>query len=215
MSSSIILKQIELGPMQNFVYLLGCSQTREAVVIDPGWEPERIMEEALKEDLELKGALATHSHFDHVNGLEGLLNKLDIPVYIHEKEAFALKKFHTNVRKVRGEDILNVGQVTIRFLHTPGHTPGSQCFLVENSLVSGDTLFINYCGRCDLPGGDPQEMFQSLSRLRKMNDDIILYPGHNYSDAATATLAEQKKDNPYLKCESLPVFLRTMGGLLE
>ncbi len=215
MNSSLILKQFEVGPMQNFVYLIGCSQTREAVVVDPGWEPERILDEALKADLELKGALITHHHFDHVNGLEGLLKKKDIPVHVHEKDAFALKKFQSNIQKVSGEDTLKIGEVTIRFLHTPGHTPGSQCFLVQDSLVSGDTLFINYCGRCDLPGGSAQEMFQSLSRLRQMKDDIVLYPGHNYSDTPTATLAEQKKDNPYLKCDSLPLFLRAMGGLLE
>ena len=215
MTATIILRQIELGPMQNFVYLMGCPKTREAVVIDPGWEPEKIIEALQKEDLKLKGILATHYHFDHVNGVEGLLKKHDVPFYVNEKDAFALKKFESSIKKVKGEDTLQVGNISIRFLHTPGHTPGSQCFLVEDSLVSGDTLFINYCGRCDLPGGDAREMFQSLSRLRQLDHKIVLYPGHNYSDVPSATMENQKKTNPYLKCESLPLFLKAMGGLLE
>jgi hydroxyacylglutathione hydrolase len=215
MKDSMILHQLEVGPMQNFVYLIGCPETREAVVIDPGWQPDTILEEVRKHDLKLIGALVTHTHFDHVNGLDGLLKKTDIPVYVHEKEAFALPKFSSSLKKVRGEDTLQVGQITIKFLHTPGHTPGSQCFLVQNSLVSGDTLFINYCGRCDLPGGDVREMFQSLSRLRQMDDNITLYPGHNYADQPAMPLGEQKKNNPYLSAESLPVFLKKMGGLLE
>lgn len=215
MKPPFFLHQLELGPMQNFVYLLGCPDTREAVVVDPGWEPEKILEKAQKEGLKLVGSLVTHTHFDHVNGLEGLLKIVDLPVYVHEKEAFALKKFANNLKKVTGEDELKVGNISIRFLHTPGHTPGSQCFRVRDSLVSGDTLFINYCGRCDLPGGNVEEMFQSLSRLRKLDDKIVLYPGHNYAEMPTTTLGEQKENNPYLKCDSLPLFLRAMGALLE
>lgn len=215
MSSSIILHQFEVGPMQNFVYLVGSAKTREVVVVDPGWEPDRIYDEVQKKDLKLRGILVTHTHFDHVNGLEALLKKSDVPVYVHEKEALGLKKFESNLKKVTGEDTLQIGDIHIQFLHTPGHTPGSQCFRVENSLVSGDTLFINYCGRCDLPGGDVQEMYRSLSRLRKLDDQITLYPGHNYSEVPTTTLGEQKKNNPYLRSESLQVFLRAMTGLLE
>lgn len=210
MSSSLILHQFEVGPMQNFVYLVGSAKTREVVVVDPGWEPDRIYDEVEKKGLVLKGILATHTHFDHVNGIEGLLKKADLPIYLHEKEAAQLKKFEPNLKKVKGEDILKVGDISIRFLHTPGHTPGSQCFLVEDSLVSGDTLFINYCGRCDLPGGDVREMHQSLSRLRQMKDGIILYPGHNYAEVSTTTLGEQKKNNPFLKSESLSDFLRVL-----
>ena len=213
--SGAFLHQFELGPMQNFTYLLGSVQSREVVVVDPGWEPDTISKEVEERGLKLVGSLVTHTHFDHVNALEGLLKKYDIPVYIHESEAGFLKGIHGNVRKVRGEDILNVGDVSIRFLHTPGHTPGSQCFLVENHLVSGDTLFINYCGRCDLPGGNLEEMFRSLGRLRQLDDKIILCPGHNYSEISTAPLGEQKKNNPYFASESLPRFLRAMGGLLD
>jgi glyoxylase-like metal-dependent hydrolase (beta-lactamase superfamily II) len=214
MTPPLLIRQLEVGPMQNFVYLIACPETREAVVIDPGWEPETIFEAAQKDELKLKGVLLTHSHFDHVNGVEGLLKKADVPVYIHEKEAFVLKNFDSNLKKVKGEDTLQVGQIKIRFLHTPGHTPGSQCFFVQNSLVSGDTLFIDYCGRCDLPGGNVEEMFRSLSRLRQLDDKVILYPGHHYSEISTSTLGREKKDNPYLKSESLPVFLKAMGGLL-
>jgi glyoxylase-like metal-dependent hydrolase (beta-lactamase superfamily II) len=104
-----------------------------------------------------------------------------------------------------------VGRLPVQFLHTPGHTPGSQCFLVEKNLVSGDTLFINACGRVDLPGGDPEKMWWSLNRrLAALDDDTILYPGHNYAERRTSTLGDEKRNNPYLQYTSVSQFLRDM-----
>jgi len=116
-----------------------------------------------------------------------------------------------NFQSVAEGDEVRIGKLPVRFLHTPGHTPGSQCFLVEKSLVSGDTLFINACGRVDLPGGDPEKMWWSLNRkLAALEDETILYPGHNYSDRPTSTLGEQKQSNPYLQYTSMERFLRDM-----
>ena len=107
---------------------------------------------------------------------------------------------------------MKIGDITIQFMHTPGHTPGSQCFFVQNHLVSGDTLFINACGRTDLPGGDPEQMYWSLNhRIKKLGDNVVLFPGHNYADVPTATLGEQKKQNPFMMCETLQDFLTRVG----
>ncbi len=211
--------------MKNFVYLIGCAQTREAAVVDPAWNVASILGIARELDLNINRILVTHGHPDHINGLEALLEATDARVYIHVDETdymrlaaelFGMPMGFMNHRSANfqtvsdGEEV-RVGKLPVQFLHTPGHTPGSQCFLVEKNLVSGDTLFINACGRVDLPGGDPEKMWWSLNhRLRALEDETILYPGHNYADQPTSTMGQQKRDNPYLRYTSLEEFLRDM-----
>ena len=212
MPPALYLKQMEIGPMQNFVYLIGDQNVREALIVDPAWDVEAVLKTAEKDGFKIKGALVTHTHFDHVNGLEELLQKTDGAVYIHKNEAEFLKGMKQNIKKMDGGDRVKVGQVEIRFLHTPGHTPGSQCFLVDKNLISGDTLFINACGRCDLPGGDPEEMYRSLNQLADLDGATVLYPGHNYADEPTSTIGNEKQFNPYLQVTNLEDFLKYRMG---
>jgi len=212
MSSPLYLKQMEVGPMQNYVYLVGDQNTREALVVDPAWEVDAILEAADQEEYQIKGALITHTHFDHVNGLEDLLKKTDGTVYINKHEAEFLKGMKGNIQKMEGGDKIKIGIVKITLLHTPGHTPGSQCFLIDGNLISGDTLFINACGRCDLPGGNAEEMYHSLKTLSELDEKTILYPGHNYADEPTSTIANEKKYNPYLQTTNLNNFLKYRMG---
>ena len=212
MNSPLYLKQMELGPMQNFVYLVGDQNAREALVVDPAWEVDTILNTARGEGFQIKGALITHTHFDHVNGLEDLLGKTDGTVYIHKNEAEFLKGMKGNVKKMEGGDKVKIGAVEITFLHTPGHTPGSQCFLVGRHLISGDTLFINACGRCDLPGGNAKQMYESLNQLASLDESTVLYPGHNYADEPTSTIANEKRFNPYLQSTNLDNFLKFRMG---
>jgi len=198
--------------MQNFVYLVGDRNTHEALVVDPAWDVDSILETADREGFKVKGALVTHTHFDHVNGLEDLLKKTDGTVYIHKNEAEFLKGMKENIKKIEGGEKLKIGQVEITFLHTPGHTPGSQCFLVERNLISGDTLFINACGRCDLPGGSAEEMYRSLNQLASLDETTVLYPGHNYADEPTSTIGNEKRFNPYLQTVNLDNFLKYRMG---
>lgn len=223
MNSPLVLKQIEVGPMANFVYLVGDQAKREILVVDPAWQIDTIFKITEKENLKIVGALITHSHFDHCNGIEELLARVNVPIYIQKEEANFLKSMgkstdlfgalpEENLKKVGSGDKVRVGNLEITFLHTPGHTPGSQCFLIENNLVSGDTLFIRGCGRCDLPGSDPKKMYESLTqKLMKLPDDTRLFPGHNYAEEPTSKLSEEKNKNPYLLCQSLETFLKMVA----
>jgi glyoxylase-like metal-dependent hydrolase (beta-lactamase superfamily II) len=212
MEFPLYLKQMEVGPMQNFVYLIGDKVKRKALVVDPAWDVDAVLKAADAEGFQVKGALITHTHFDHVNGLEELLNQTDGTVYIHKDEAQYLKGMKGNIKKIEGGEKIKIGEVEINFLHTPGHTPGSQCFLIGNNLVSGDTLFINACGRCDLPGGDAEAMYHSLERLSNLDESTILYPGHNYADEPTSTIGSEKRLNPYLQLTNLDDFLKYRMG---
>ena len=223
--NAIYLRQMELGPMQNFVYLVGDPVTRECVVVDPAWEIDTIVETVQADGMTLAGALVTHTNQDHVGGsleswgmpgripgVEELLGRMKAKVYVHKAEREFLKGLGSDLVKVDNHDTLTIGRLTLTFMHTPGHTPGSQCFLVDGRLVSGDTLFIGSCGRTDLPGSDPSEMYYSLTqRLGALPDDTVLLPGHNYGGPAS-TIGDERRQNPFMRFASLGDFLQTMGG---
>lgn len=214
------------GQMANFMYLVGDRETRECVLVDPAWDVAGLVGEAQKDDMKIVGALVTHYHPDHVGGalfgleIDGLARLLALnpcPIYVNKHEAdgvqFVTGISDTDMKKVDSGDTLRVGNVEIRFLHTPGHTPGSQCFVVRDRLVSGDTLFIGGCGRVDLPGSDPAQMYESLTqKLAKLPDDVVLYPGHDYADRPTSTMADEKRTNAYLAVPTLADWLRMMGA---
>ena len=220
MSESLYLRQMELGPMQNFVYLIGDPAARECVVVDPAWEIDTIVDQAAADGMTITGVLVTHTHQDHVGGhlfghdipgVAELLERIPAKVYVHSAEREFLKGFGSDLVKVEGGDTLPVGGARVTFIHTPGHTPGSQCFLVDGRLISGDTLFIRSCGRTDLPGSDPGEMYYSLTqRLGALPEQTTVFPGHNYGGAST-TIGAEKRENPMMRFRTMPDFLRAMG----
>jgi len=219
-SSSLYLRQMELGPMQNFVYLIGDPETRECVAVDPAWEIDAILDQIASDDMRLTGVLVTHTHQDHVGGhlfghdipgIADLLGKAAAKIYVHKAEREFLKGFGSDLVKVEGGESLDVGRMKITFVHTPGHTPGSQCFLVDGRLISGDTLFIRSCGRTDLPGSDPGEMYTSLTqRLGALPDETVVFPGHNYGGTVT-TIGDEKRHNPKMRFPSMTEFLWEMA----
>jgi hydroxyacylglutathione hydrolase len=223
MSETLYLRQIECGPMQNYVYLIGDPVTRQAAVVDPAWEIDRIVQTAEADDYTISKVLITHTHQDHtgghlfghdIPGVVELLNTLDIPVYVHKTEMHILKTVPDSSKvPTESDQIVELGgAVQIRLIHTPGHTPGSQCFLVQNRLVSGDTMFIGACGRVDLPTSSPEEMYDSLTnKLMRLDDTTVLYPGHNYALQPTSTIGAERRQNPYVQFTSLQDFLRAMG----
>lgn len=208
----LYLKQLELGPMQNFIYLLGDPASREAAVVDPGWEVPTILKTLEQDGYRLTRIFVTHSHFDHVMGLPALLSKHDLPVYVNRDEAASLDVDPSVLKPVDSGEIIHVGDVPIRLIHTPGHTPGSQCLLIDDQLFSGDTLFIRACGRCDLPGGDPEALYNSLTQtLKKLDDQTVLLPGHNYADVPTSTIGQEKQSNPFMQLETVEQFRKLVG----
>jgi hydroxyacylglutathione hydrolase len=226
-SPAIFIKQLQLGPMMNFIYIVGCPGTGKAAVIDPGWEVQAILEEARDAGFSISHILLTHGHPDHIGGVEGLLEATGAGVYVHEAEREYMRQAATlfqmrvdyldryaeKIRYVSDGQTIPLGGLEIHPIHTPGHSPGSQCFLVGKNLFSGDTLFVGECGRVDFPGGDPKKMWFSLNRtLRALDDDIVLYPGHNYGHSPTSTMGDEKKHNRYMQYHSLGGFLHEMGS---
>ncbi|MBZ0170621.1 Beta-lactamase-like protein [Candidatus Methylomirabilis lanthanidiphila] len=224
MSHTLYLRQVELGDMANYVYLIGSTRTKEAAVIDPAWEIDRIVELAEADGMRLTHILVTHTHPDHVGGklfnlqIQGvaeLLDRIDAQVVVHKAEADHLTPLAgSNIRQVDHGDTLNVGDVAVTMIHTPGHTPGSQCFLIRDRLITGDTLFIGSCGRVDLPGSSPEQMYDSLiNRVMRLDDTTVVLPGHNYAAGRTSSsIGEERKTNRYTQCRSLAAFLRATGN---
>lgn len=210
------LRRLRLGPMENFVYLLGDPDTREAAVVDPAWDVDAIAAAALEDGYTLKHAIVTHKHHDHVNGLAELVRRLDVKVHVNEHDADALRDLGigANLERRRGGDRLEVGNLDVEFLHTPGHTPGSQCLLARGKLLSGDTLFIGSCGRMDLPGGSVEQMHRTLGKIGALPDTLTLLPGHDYGDVPEQDLGAQKAGNPYLRLarRDLAEFAAAVGG---
>ena len=199
--------------MKNYIYFIGDRKTKETVIVDPAWNVDQIFKIAEKEELKIQAIFITHGHADHTNGIHEVLKKLDIPVYVSKHEAQFYKPVAENVEEVDSNFEMVLGDMNIRFLHTPGHTPGSQCFLVENKLIAGDTLFLDGCGRCDMPGGDPEEMYRTIyNKLLRLPQDTIIYPGHNYHELKEDRLENQKKSNPYMNCANLKSFISLRMG---
>jgi hydroxyacylglutathione hydrolase len=212
--------------MANFVYLIGDDQKRVCMVVDPAWDVQGIIEAVQRDDMQLIGALVTHYHPDHIGGnifghdiagLSDLIALHPVKIHVNEAEGAGVRQVtglaESDLEKHNGGDEVMVGDVKVMMVHTPGHTPGSQCFLAENSLVSGDTLFIGGCGRVDLPGGDPEAMYYSLTQvLSKLPEDTVLFPGHNYASRPTSTIGDEKKTNHYLRIKSLEDWRSVMSA---
>ena len=194
------IEAMELGPMENFVYLIHDHASNTAAVVDPAWDVEQVLERACDRDIRITDILLTHSHHDHVNGLQTVIDAVDAQVHLLKPEARFWGAELPRPALHHGGDIIRVGETDISILHTPGHTPGSACYHVGNDLIAGDTLFVFGCGRCDLAGGDPEQMFDTLKRLRtELPAETILHPGHNYAPAhPTSTMAAQIEGNPFL-----------------
>jgi glyoxylase-like metal-dependent hydrolase (beta-lactamase superfamily II) len=194
--------------MVNFVYAIGDRATGECVLVDPAYDPAGLIACVGADGMTVAGVLATHYHPDHVGGsmmgftiagVADLLEHVTCPIHIQRDELpWVTRTTGVSERDLVAHDsgdTVTVGELAIELVHTPGHTPGSQCFLVAGKLVSGDTLFLDGCGRTDLPGSDPALMSESLKRLARVDDDVILYPGHRYSLASSATMAAVKQSN--------------------
>ena len=219
-ASDVIARQ-----MLNFAYLIGDRQTGEAMVVDPAYAAGELVDALEADGMRLSGVLVTHHHPDHVGGsmmgfelkgLAELLDRVSVPVHVNTHEALWVSR----VTGIPARDLtahdhgdeVSIGDIGIELLHTPGHTPGSQCFLVGGCLVAGDTLFLEGCGRTDLPGSDPEAMYESLSRLAALPDDVVVYPGHRYSVASSGTMAAVKESNYVFTPRTKDAWLTMFGA---
>ncbi|MBO0729952.1 MAG: MBL fold metallo-hydrolase [Acidimicrobiaceae bacterium] len=211
--------------MVNFAYLIGDRSTGEALVVDPAYGVADLLEVAGRDGMRVVGALATHHHPDHVGGsmmgytIEGvgeLLKAGPVPIHAHRDETASIQRVTgasaSDIVAHDSGDRVRVGQVEVELLHTPGHTPGSQCFLVGSMLISGDTLFLEGCGRTDLPGSDPEAMYHSLQRLASLPDDVAVFPGHRYSAPSAATLGAVKEINMVFKPRNEAAWMTMFGS---
>ena len=203
-AGALYLRQLKLGPMDNFVYLVGAQGSPETAIVDAAWDVDAALTAAAEDGRTVTHALVSHHHHDHVNGLAELLGKASVRVHAHSADVPRLApELQREVQAFSAGEVIEVGPLRIRALHTPGHTPGSTCYALDahgsepGALFAGDTVFVNACGRCDFAGGDPEQMFESLKRISQLPGDVRLYPGHDYGDVPVSSIAREREHNPY------------------
>ena len=200
---------LELGPMENFVYLIEDQASGRAAVVDPAWDVPEVLALAGQHGVQITDILLTHSHHDHINGIEDVLKRYDAQLHLLKSEAQFWGAALNMPTLHHGGDHIQLGETDIEVLHTPGHTPGSACYRIGDRLITGDTLFVFGCGRCDLRGGDPEQMFVTLKDMAdRLPGDTVILPGHNYAEKPTSTLDEQREGNPFLHFEDSDRFTR-------
>jgi len=197
--NDLYFKQIPVGYMGNFIYLIGDKNAKECVMVDPAWDVDAVLKQAEKDGMKVVAGILTHTHFDHCNGVEDLIEKTGVKIHVHRKEAKFLGSIRESLVETEEGSKLKIGHIEMTFLHTPGHTEGAQCVLVGDKLVTGDTLFVGACGRCDLPGGNEKALMQSLKRLASLDGSLKVFPGHAYGDADFSTIEREKRTNPFMQ----------------
>lgn len=204
----MFFEQIPVGQMQNFAYVIGDKKTKEAAVVDPAWENGKILEIANKNNLKINKILITHTDFDHIEGVKEMADLTDAAVYVHKNGEKDIKNLGINkIKTINEGDEIDIGNIKISVLYAPGHKPSNVCFLTgTNKLLTGDTLFVEGCGRVDMPGGNIKKQWESLQRLKNMDENIEVYPGHDYGSIPSSTIKHEKENNPFLKCRSFEEF---------
>jgi len=200
--------QIPVGHMANFTYIIADEESGEAAIIDPSWDLDEVFHALKKNGWKAKYIINTHTHFDHVLGNEQAAEVTGAKIVQHKNS-----KLEKHIAVSDG-DLIEIGGVKLRVLHTPGHSKDSICLILEGQLVfTGDTLFVGNCGRIDLPGSDPAEMYRSLfDLLSTLDEKLVVYPGHNYGSTPTSTIGHEKKTNLILQPRSKQEFLELMGA---
>ncbi len=207
-STSYRIHTLSLGPMDNFIYLIQDRASNRTAVVDPAWDVPAILSLAAAEGLHITDILLTHSHHDHINGIDALLHDHDAEIHLLKPEASFWGHPLAHPHLHHGGESIQLGETPIKILHTPGHTPGSACYHVGNDLIAGDTLFVFGCGRCDLKGGDPEAMFHTLQRLRdELPASTCIRPGHNYAKKTHTSLEEQIRCNPFMHFKDVDRFV--------
>lgn len=207
---SYSIHTLELGPMENFIYIIEDHATQQAAIVDPAWDVDKILQLCQLKGLRVTDILLTHCHHDHINGVEEVVEKTDAQVHLMKAENDFWKPGFIKPRTFYGGDSIHLGKTEIQILHTPGHSKGSTCFKIGNQLIAGDTMFVFGCGHCRLAGSDPEELFKTLQKLKlEIPPQTIILPGHNYSPThPTSTMSEQIHGNPFLHFDNNYDFIK-------
>lgn len=198
--------QIEVGLLQNFCEILYCPETKDAAVVDPAWEVDTLLREAKKLGVTITKVLITHTHNDHIEGVDEMVAQTHATVVIHPNEERALSETAQPRIQVRDRLDIAIGNRGVRALETFGHTVGGTCYLADGYVVTGDVLFVGGCGRTDFTGGDTAAMWHSLQRLAALPEETRVYPGHNYGATPTSTISQELAENRFLLCKSYEDF---------
>jgi glyoxylase-like metal-dependent hydrolase (beta-lactamase superfamily II) len=204
----MLFVQIKAKNYDNYSYIIGDDETREIIIVDPSYNEEQLIDFTKKNRLSVKYVVNTHSHHDHILGNTAIVDRFNAKVVAHTSSPIP-----TSI-SVEDGATLHVGNVTIAILHTPGHSPDSICLLVNGKIVTGDTLFVGECGRTDIPRGDARALYHSLfDKLMQLDDDIEVYPGHQYRQGAHSTIGHERRSNYILAKRTIEEFLQFMRSL--
>lgn len=199
--------QLQVGDMQNFTYILEDEKTGEAVLVDPSWDLDMVEQLITRNSLKIKYIINTHHHFDHTIGNEAMSKVTGAKIIQHE-----LSTLKHDI-SVKDGDKIHFGDSEVSVLHTPGHSKDSICLVGDEKILTGDTLFVGNCGRVDLPGGSAKELYHSLfDVLSKLDDNLVMYSGHNYGSTKTSTLGQQKTTNFVMQNRTEGEFVELLGG---
>ncbi len=205
--SKFKIQALELGPMNNFIYLIEDIKSKRAAIVDPAWDVSQAIQLAENTGVKITDILLTHSHHDHINGIDEVLDSYDAELHLSHAEAGFWEMELAAPSLHYGGDTIHIGETEIKMLDTPGHTPGSVCYQLGNELLTGDTMFVFGCGHCKL-GGDPNVLFDTLRSMKEnLPTSTVIHPGHNYSENPTSTFAEQIEGNPFLHFEKRDDFV--------
>jgi len=204
--AAMIFRQVPVGKLQNLAYVIGDEKTGSAAIVDPAWEVERLLDVSSELKLQVLFGINTHSHHDHVQGNDKLVNLTNAKIV-----AYASSPVKKDV-SVRDGDTIEIGSLRADVIHTPGHCADHICLLMNGKLLTGDTLFVGECGRTDLPGGSARDMHDSLfNKILKLDDAIEIYPGHDYGSKPSSTIGYERNNNYTLKKRSVDEFVRFMA----
>ena len=202
----MIFKQVPVGTFQNFAYIIGDEKTKLCAIVDPAWEVDKLLGQSKELNLNVSYVINTHSHHDHIEGNDAVVKQTRAKIITHEKSP--LRKD----MPVKDGDLISVGSLKIKVIHTPGHCPDHICLLVDGNVLTGDTLFVGECGRTDLEGGSAGEMYGSLfNKLMTLDDATKVYPGHDYGNKPSSSIGEQRRNNYTLKPRTKEEFIKFMA----
>lgn len=202
----MIVHTIPVGPMQNLTFVIADEKTRKGVIIDPSWDLDRVIKTVRDDNITIELIVNTHHHYDHTSGNKELAKTLNVPIAQHVDSEL------DHDRELRHGDTIEFGESSLKVFHTPGHSVDGICLLGDSKIFTGDTLFVGGIGRVDFPGGSSSILYKSLVDVfTNLDDDVVIYPGHDYGKTPSSTMGQERRTNPYLQPKTEKEFVELVG----